>query len=844
MMRDAGILLGTERYKELIIHIPSDLFVKIAGLYAIQMDKDKQTIHESITNYLRGQERELFAANDQGSKAMYACLQILPTAISQVMCRLVVENQKPQRFKAWKEAVFGKTKSMGAYVEFTGGKVLQSTAEAQAMFDELMAKDGMYVLRGESCHYEKCKSLIANLPVNSILYKAPELGGLNIVTTPSGTEHIINDKMDEVIAVRIGPMIAGVTCHARSIASMARALRERIEMKQRPLTVSSKERARLYEYVTKICQSAFSKEKVLQWMVDHPIFDELKSNSWSPARFAHAMDDLRSGREDLDEVVAQIKAEVTARSGKSARIILNCGEYNQLCSLLVCRCFEDLVFTLRSDVGDLPAEGEWCNLMHIKHQDKVHAMAEFVEDTHKQGGFCGVAIEGDGSAWDTTCSATVRDCTTNQAFQFIWKAMVDTIYPDGPAPKQVSQNVSGMSKKKLIAKVSTNASDEKDTPWMKKARISIDAIQESGARPTSCSNFFVNLTLWTNALFRNPIVVTSQNLKRRHVLDIRNAAHHFEGAPGATYSAQIVSRFEGDDSLLRLVMYETIGGKARLLTPEQDARTLNRIFKMVEELWIAWGFNMKLVFAWEGQVVTFCGCNTLNQRQGFARVVIPEVMRGLATSSWSVSSMMKQHGLDTPVGRAIARDSYLARAASYPNKGLAGLLRGFYLKCAQMNMDAGSPGTKTAPQAQMSFKEAMTMMPSRQLVPCVRGMLCVPQGYLANSAFARLGKEIELPRLTKIVDRDLARKVGCEVGSVVDWHSLFERADEAFESYTEKDIDELIEKTAGVVTPEERATLESAIVQADMWMARALLPSSWARRLTAVYESEGLNHIL
>jgi len=159
-------------------------------------------------------------------------------------------------------------------------------------------------------------------------------------------------------------------------------------------------------------------------------------------------------------------------------------------------------------------------------------------------------------------------------------------------------------------------------------------------------------------------------------------------------------------------------------------------------------------------------------------------------------------------------------------------------------MDAGSPGTKTAPQAQMSFKEAMTMMPSRQLVPCVRGMLCVPQGYLANSAFARIGKEIELPRLTKIVDRDLARKVGCELGSVVDWHSLFERADEAFESYTEKDIDELIEKTAGVVTPEERATLESAIVQADMLMARALLPSSWARRLTAVYESEGLNHIL
>lgn len=282
-------------------------------------------------------------------------------------------------------------------------------------------------------------------------------------------------------------------------------------------------------------------------------------------------------------------------------------------ALLVVKCFEDLLFS-------------WLEKKSIKHLGKREAVARVMKELGLKGS--GV-LEGDGSAWDTTCLAKIREHVENPVLQKITKMLIEAVVVP---PNWHTAQMEACERKEPSLFFSTS---------FETIRVKIDATRRNGHKGTSCLSCWVNCVLWACAVFAEPD--KSLNVEARCGKDVVGQNRHWAGV------------FEGDDDSL-----------GALRPPMRQGDDLSREF---EATWKRCGFNMKIVYCTTR--ATFVGWNIAVDADGIGKCFAPELPRSFVNAGVSVSGGAKtavKKG-DVAALRKLAKASYVARAREF-----AGLL--------------------------------------------------------------------------------------------------------------------------------------------------------------------------
>jgi len=358
----------------------------------------------------------------------------------------------------------------------------------------------------------------------------------------------------------------------------------------------------------------FTTENILKWMDANNLTD-VKSSKWSDARFCSAIVDLLKTVDPCYDFSAKVKAEPMAEK-KPPRMLIADGDKGQVMSLLVVKCIEDLTFSVY--------EGR-----SIKHAAKDVAMTRVAYNLRhapNKRGYQGKrvsALEGDGSAWDTTCTVPVRNMVENPIIMHVTQVFCDhcSLVPTSWHKEHYAACVEAGTTLKLAGGQTT----------------AIWAIRRSGHRGTSILNWITNFVCWLATTLENGEVLVH---------------------PGALEATDLQGNkvcmkmaFEGDDSAI------TIRGH----NPGYIAT--------IEENWKSLGFNMKLFERDhdKGEKMEFCGWFMSLNANGPTGEMCPDLPRSIRNMgiSCSPAAVVAARDKDDNTLKAIATAKALSYAHMY-----------------------------------------------------------------------------------------------------------------------------------------------------------------------------------
>jgi hypothetical protein len=360
---------------------------------------------------------------------------------------------------------------------------------------------------------------------------------------------------------------------------------------------------------------------------------DIRSKKWSEERLRKAVEVLYATSEPRYQYAASVKAEQMPE-GKAPRMLIADGDAGQVMALIVISCFESLMY-------------EAYEQLSIKHASRRSAMKRVLNQL-RQDVKCSF-IEGDGSAWDTTCGHKVRSMVENP----ILKRILEVAREQAVVPEQwLEAHDVSTSKKHLKLKLTEKG--------MKTVYEVVDSIRRSGHRGTSCLNWWVNNVLWMCAL--------SSNTEKA----ICPSATNFLDFWGQTIT--IRRGFEGDDSGLTI---------SPPISDENDPR-----FVYALEFWRRAGFNMKIFLRSTGcgsGVGLFVGTEVVLDEFGPTGEYAPEIPRTFQKAGISCSSTAKRlvKGGATGDGELDNLRSCLALAKAYDFAGIVPSISRKYSLCAQ-----------------------------------------------------------------------------------------------------------------------------------------------------------------
>lgn len=428
------------------------------------------------------------------------------------------------------------------------------------------------------------------------------------------------DKVDldnkQIVGVLTMPSPKLPNVYNNSSKNVIAAKRERLVKKAKQYRGSAADRAKITKMVGESCGcksdlAVFSEDRIRKWTEEHLHLEDIKSGKWTMKRLENSLDNLYCSAYPEYKLKCSVKLE-PMQEGKPPRMLIADGDDGQLMALIVVKCFEELLF-------------EWFESKSIKHVSKREAIDRTIKGLTKKNA---KLIEGDGSAWDTTCNEKIRELVENPCLRHI--AQVVTNY--GVVPAQWHEEhlkCNGKAELKLFFNRKFD-----------RVRLKIDAIRRSGHRGTSCLNWWMNFVNWTCSLFREPWRFLKPST--RNGVDETGQKRWWNGC------------FEGDDSLCAIHPEMERGGE------------LDKIFI---GWWERQGFNMKIVYAHAR--ATFCGYHIAcvdGEPTGFA---CPELPRAMCNSGISCSRAIidAAESEDLRTVKDIAAAGALARAADF-----AGLL--------------------------------------------------------------------------------------------------------------------------------------------------------------------------
>ncbi|APG78118.1 RNA-dependent RNA polymerase [Beihai weivirus-like virus 4] len=415
-----------------------------------------------------------------------------------------------------------------------------------------------------------------------------------------------------VVGCLVGPCQVKPNVYAKTASNLKAAIEERITKKARKCQLSKKDKARIGGLVRQSMschrvRGVFSKRKIEAWAIENLDLELIRSGKWSVERFRASLEALYAREYPTYQFKAGIKPECMAE-GKAPRMLIADGDDGQLMALAVVRCFEDLLF-------------EHFERKSIKHMAKREAMDRVVKELSKKGA---KAVEGDGSAWDTTCNVEIRALVENPVLRHICEVLCGL----GVVPESWLREHSAACEQKTLRLFFKNK--------MESMSVTIDAIRRSGHRGTSCLNWWVNFTLWVSSIFAEPERFLDPDVRTGE--DLTGQQRWWNGC------------FEGDDSL------------CTMKPPMEEGDRMSEIFL---EFWRDAGFNMKIVFCTTRATFVgwHIGCTDgeLNEHR------CPELPRALANSGVSVSPQGVEAGRDgkLSVVKVLAAASALARASDF-----------------------------------------------------------------------------------------------------------------------------------------------------------------------------------
>jgi hypothetical protein len=439
-------------------------------------------------------------------------------------------------------------------------------------------------------------------------------------TTAQGHVAVIGQEFNKdvphnhqpIVGALIGPCQRTPNVYSKTAENLKSAVKKRITEKQKGCVLSEAEKKRIQKLVQHSMghdrrRGIFSEARVRKWAEENLHIDDLVSSKWSSQRLKAALEKLWADPEPKFEHKADIKYECMPE-GKAPRMLIADGDDGQLMALTVVKCFEDLLF-------------DWMEAKSIKHASKKQAMGRIVKELRKEGG---KAIEGDGSAWDTTCNLKIRNLIENPVLYRIMEILVDY----GVVPDSWAQEHSKANEKEQLKLFFKNKFET--------LRITIDSIRRSGHRGTSCLNWWINFVMWVSSVFKAPERFLDPNVRCGE--DVTGTKRWWNGV------------FEGDDSLV-------------VMAPPMEADdALSRRFL---KFWADAGFDMKIVFC--KKRATVVGWHIACEDGALTSTMCPELPRALANSGVGVSpgTVVAVRDGDDRALRRVAKASALARAADF-----------------------------------------------------------------------------------------------------------------------------------------------------------------------------------
>jgi hypothetical protein len=496
--------------------------------------------------------------------------------------------------------------------------------ETPPMDDEGMCKAiksafGKFFARGQSAPSSTTSDpevASSPLPVGSVKTETAEgavLIGRSVEEPAELTMSQIWNKVyhkaePKAVAKQIAPDLFPTVAHANTIANAQDGIARRLDAKHR---VYNPERANILKtrkMVDAIIERVFTKKKIGEWRRRHPEISELKSSKWSGKRFWQAYEDLMGKMQVRIKPELRIKVnEQTPDINKPCRPLVSDGDLGNLCNLLTVSCLEDLLF-------------EHFSKQNIKHKGKDVAMKLVTEYLASVTKGQSTYIEGDGSAWDSTCGPEIRGLIENPVLEHISESLLGDIEVNN-IWIEAAMTLRKKNKLNVVAKTwdIDMCGRKLYTP------MTILGIRRTGDRGTSVLNYLLNLVLSVCALLDDPVGFVVDPLRKKH---------NIGGNPIGFGIA-----CEGDDSLMRV-------GKTFSMDEEQ----------VIVKFWEGFGFNMKLkMLRASNGYIDFVGYHILVKDDIITDVMCPQFARNLRSYAWT-SDMTE--GSDTAymalMSRAIA----------------------------------------------------------------------------------------------------------------------------------------------------------------------------------------------
>jgi hypothetical protein len=443
------------------------------------------------------------------------------------------------------------------------------------------------------------------------------------------------------VGVMLAPSAELPNVYSQTVDNVKAGIKARLTDKARPCTFTKKDKAKIGKMIAKAIgpRGIFSETRVKDWFCEHNDLQEMRSGKWSESRMTAAIEKLVGTVDPGFKLSTNVKLE-HMQEGKAPRFLIADGDYGQLMALMTIKSLEELMFEVMEQHS-------------IKHRSKRQAINEMVKlfrppkEALKRGT---VFVEGDGSAWDTTCGVVVRECVENPIIRHI-TGVLNTL---GLQPESWAKAHDEVCSKKTLKMLFSKFGEKY---W-----ATITAIRRSGHRGTSCLNFLVNFVMWSCSLFEEPEKFWDPNV--RWGKDVAGVLRWFFGG------------YEGDDSGVqtapRLIDIPTSMMNEENREKIQEAADKEGVGYDIAlcshralSFWWRGGFNMKWVFATAR--ATFVGVHLAINEEGYpSGEWSPELPRALANGvSTSRAALDAVEKNDKKGLLQVASATALSRAADF-----------------------------------------------------------------------------------------------------------------------------------------------------------------------------------
>jgi len=443
----------------------------------------------------------------------------------------------------------------------------------------------------------------------------------------------------QVCGVLSQPISVEPNVYAQELLNAKIAIEERINKKQRPYAGSEADELKIRRMVHQSIHgkrnAPFSTKKVLD-LLHKLVYEEIKSNKWTEARVIEAIESLCREIDPQFKLKAAVKLEPMPE-GKAPRLLIADEDRGQVMALMTIYCMETLI------KEHFPEKG----IKGLAKKDAIKRVMKACRVPRKVAKKLVTIFEGDGRAWDTTCSARIRDLVENPVINHIANLVNGFLYATPHTWAEAHATI--CAKEKLDITYAKNQEYQ---------RLTIDAIRRSGHRGTSCLNWWVNFVCWHCAIFEDPELFLEPS--HRHGRDVTGVNRWMNSA------------FEGDDSFL-------------VTSPRiEEGKSLHM---NVLQFWERIGFNMKIEIRKEralfvGYYIGLDARGPVFDEKKDEWMMVPEIDRCFSRAGTSCSPSMIQafQANDRDKCKKLAGSAAMSRAFEFA--GLAPTISNKFLQYA------------------------------------------------------------------------------------------------------------------------------------------------------------------